>query len=90
MTPEGGCSVAFKNSFKCFLDEYVKSLTKTRETLESVESLAGEENSEIRERIVKNISGVTPKQLEVLNVIFSTVCLQMSFFEPFLMEKIEN
>ncbi|XP_075655363.1 DNA-directed RNA polymerase III subunit 1 isoform X2 [Castanea sativa] len=72
MTPEGGCSVAFKNSFKCFLDEYVKSLTKTRETLESVESLAGEENSEIRERIVKNISGVTPKQLEVfLNTCIS-------------------
>ena len=80
MTPEGGCSVAFKNSFNCFLDDYVKSLTKTRETLESVESLAGEENSEIRERVIKNISGVTPKQLEVLNVIFSIVCLQMSFF----------
>ncbi|XP_050240171.1 DNA-directed RNA polymerase III subunit 1 isoform X2 [Quercus robur] len=72
MTPEGGCSVAFKNSFKCFLDEYVKSLTKTRETLESVESLAGEENSEIRERVIKNISGVTPKQLEVfLNTCIS-------------------
>ncbi|KAK4586852.1 hypothetical protein RGQ29_023856 [Quercus rubra] len=72
MTPEGGCSVAFKNSFKCFLDDYVKSLTKTRETLESVESLAGEENSEIRERVIKNISGVTPKQLEVfLNTCIS-------------------
>ncbi|XP_030973885.1 DNA-directed RNA polymerase III subunit 1 [Quercus lobata] len=72
MTPEGGCSVAFKNSFKFFLDEYVKSLTKTRETLESVESLAGEENSEIRERVIKNISGVTPKQLEVfLNTCIS-------------------
>ncbi|XP_062171677.1 DNA-directed RNA polymerase III subunit 1 [Alnus glutinosa] len=72
MTPEGGCSVAFKNSFKSFLDEYVKSLTKTREAFESVENLAAKENSAIREKIVKNISGVTPKQLEVfLNTCIS-------------------
>jgi DNA-directed RNA polymerase III subunit RPC1 len=76
MTPEGGCSVAFKNSFKSFLDEYVKSLTKTREAFESVENLAAKENSAIREKIVKNISGVTPKQLEVLNVLFSKFCKQ--------------
>lgn len=80
MTPEGGCSVAFKNSFKSFLDEYVKSLTKTREAFESVENLAAKENSAIREKIVKNISGVTPKQLEVLNVIFSKFCMQKSVF----------
>lgn len=80
MTPEGGCSVAFKNSFKSFLDEYVKSLTKTREAFESVENLAVKENSAIREKIVKNISGVTPKQLEVLNVIFSKFCKQKSVF----------
>jgi hypothetical protein len=76
MTPEGGCSMEFKNSFKCFLDEYVKYLKKTREMLESVESLAAKENSEIRDRIVNNISGVTHKQLEVLNVIFLIVCWQ--------------
>lgn len=72
MTPEGGCSMEFKNSFKCFLDEYVKYLKKTREMLESVESLAAKENSEIRDRIVNNISGVTHKQLEVfLNTCIS-------------------
>lgn len=80
MTPEGGCSVAFKNSFKSFLDEYVKSLTKTREAFESVENFAAKENSAIREKIVKNISGVTPKQLEVLDVIFSKFCNQELVF----------
>lgn len=69
MTPEGGCSVAFKKSFQSFLDDYGKSLEKTMDTFRSVENLAAKENSEIQEKIVKNISGVTPKQLEVLNVI---------------------
>ncbi|XP_040994118.1 DNA-directed RNA polymerase III subunit 1 isoform X2 [Juglans microcarpa x Juglans regia] len=72
MTPEGGCSVAFKKSFKSFLDEYGKSLEKTMDTFKSVENLAAKENSEIQEKIVKNISGITPKQLEVfLNTCIS-------------------
>ncbi|GLT71996.1 hypothetical protein SLA2020_439710 [Shorea laevis] len=42
------------------------------EAFESVENLAAKENSAIREKIVKNISGVTPKQLEVfLNTCIS-------------------
>ncbi|KAG7947064.1 hypothetical protein I3843_14G075400 [Carya illinoinensis] len=72
MTPEGGCSVAFKKSFQSFLDDYGKSLEKTMDTFRSVENLAAKENSEILEKIVKNISGVTPKQLEVfLNTCIS-------------------
>lgn len=71
MTPEGGCSEAFKKSFRSFLDEYGKSLEKTIDTFKSVENLAAKENSEIQKKIVKNISGVTSKQLEVLNVIFN-------------------
>ncbi|KAG2670257.1 hypothetical protein I3760_14G077300 [Carya illinoinensis] len=72
MTPEGGCSVAFKKSFQSFLDDYGKSLEKTMDTFRSVENLAAKENSEIQEKIVKNISGVTPKQLEVfLNTCIS-------------------
>lgn len=79
MTPEGGCSVAFKNSFKHFLDDYVKSLAKIREAFESVENPAAKENSAIWEKMVKSISGVTSEQLEVLNVISQNVAFRSHF-----------
>ncbi|KAL5581146.1 hypothetical protein UlMin_013588 [Ulmus minor] len=65
MTPEGGCSAAFRTSLKCFLDEYSKALRRTQETFESIEGLAGIENSATVEKIVKHITGVTSRQLEV-------------------------
>ena len=59
MTPEGGCSTAFRTSLKSFLDEYVKGLKRTWETFESVEG----------RDIIQLISGVTARQLEVLNLV---------------------
>ncbi|KAF4400135.1 hypothetical protein G4B88_021349 [Cannabis sativa] len=65
LTPEGGCSAAFKTSLQSFLDEYVKALNRTQENFESKEDHSGKENSTTAEYIVKHISGVTAKQLEV-------------------------
>lgn len=70
MTPEGGCSAAFKNSLKSFLDDYVKSLKRTWETFVSIEGHTGMENSATTGNIAHLISGVTAKQLEVLNLVF--------------------
>ena len=69
MTPEGGCSTAFRTSLKSFLDEYVKGLKRTWETFESVEGRIGMENSATTKSIVQLISGVTARQLEVLNLV---------------------
>ncbi|XP_015874201.3 DNA-directed RNA polymerase III subunit 1 isoform X1 [Ziziphus jujuba] len=65
MTPEWGCSLAFKTSLKCFLDEYVMALKRTQERFGLIESLAAMENFETVEKIVLHISGVTARQLEV-------------------------
>lgn len=72
MTSEGGCSVDFQTSLKCFLDEYVTALKKARERFGLIESLAGMENSANVEKIVLHISGVTARQLEVLIIVFQT------------------
>lgn len=66
MTPEGGCSEAFRASLSDFL---IKSLAETLKNLrESL--LLGEEQYEgddrgYLEKIVLNISGITKKQLQV-------------------------
>ena len=66
MTPEGGCSGAFKMSLKSFLDEYIKSLKSSWDTFDLTEACAGTENAETTKPIIQNISGVTARQLEVL------------------------
>lgn len=70
MTPEGGCSAAFKTSLKSFLDEYVKSLKRTWQTGESTVDPAKMENSATTEKIVQQITEATARQLEVLTVVF--------------------
>ncbi|GMN24464.1 hypothetical protein TIFTF001_000573 [Ficus carica] len=65
MTPEGGCSAAFKTSLKNFLDEYVKSLKRTWETCDSTKDRVKKENFAIVKQIVQQISGATARQLEV-------------------------
>lgn len=70
MTSEGGCSVSFKLSLKCFIDEYITALRKAQERFGLIESLAGIENSATVEKIVLHISGVTARQLEVLIIAF--------------------
>ncbi|GMN24465.1 hypothetical protein TIFTF001_000572 [Ficus carica] len=65
MTPEGGCSAAFKTSLKSFLDEYIKSLKRTWQTGESTVDSVKMENSATTEKIVQQITGATARQLEV-------------------------
>ncbi|KAK9920884.1 hypothetical protein M0R45_029422 [Rubus argutus] len=65
MTPEDGLSMGFKSSIQHFLDECGKALRKTRETLLLNQSSGCEVKSATLEKIVKNISGVTSRQLEV-------------------------
>ncbi|XP_031105563.1 DNA-directed RNA polymerase III subunit 1-like isoform X2 [Ipomoea triloba] len=65
-TPDGGCSAAFCNSLKEFIENNcVASLEKTRKDLK----LDGEHNAgedlDALESITLNISGVTRKQLQV-------------------------
>ncbi|XP_024019134.1 DNA-directed RNA polymerase III subunit 1 [Morus notabilis] len=65
MTPEGGCSAAFKNSLKSFLDNYVKAFKRTWDPCESTEGHAKMENSATTKNIVLQLSGATARQLEV-------------------------
>ncbi|KAL6203139.1 hypothetical protein ACLB2K_026842 [Fragaria x ananassa] len=65
MTPDGGCSMGFKNSIEQFLDEYVKALRKTQEAFLLNQSPGWEVKSATLQIIVQNISGVTPRQLKV-------------------------
>lgn len=89
MTSEGGCSVDFQTSLKCFLDEYVTALKKARERFGLIESLAGMENSATVEKIVLHISGVTARQLEVLIIVSRTFnnCYIFPFPFPILFSK---
>lgn len=83
MTPEGGCSAAFKDSLKSFLDGYVNSLKRTWDTCESVESLSGMDDSGTTRKIIQNISSLTARQLEVLSYVFLVgLKILLSFF-PF-------
>ncbi|KAK9279694.1 hypothetical protein L1049_013374 [Liquidambar formosana] len=64
MTPEGGCSEAFKGSLLVFLEEYKKRVEGTRKALGlDVERVEGK--IEVLENVAQNISGVTSKQLQV-------------------------
>ncbi|KAM5559842.1 DNA-directed RNA polymerase III subunit 1-like [Rosa sericea] len=65
MIPEDGLSMCFKSSIEKFLDEYGKAQRKTQETFLLNQSSGWEVKSAILENIVKNISGVTSRQLEV-------------------------
>lgn len=80
MTPEGGCSAAFKTSLNSFLDEYVKSLKRTWQMGESTVDPVKMENSATTEKIVQQITGATARQLEVLAVVF----LMLLHYSPFL------
>ncbi|KAL6133376.1 hypothetical protein ACLB2K_065613 [Fragaria x ananassa] len=65
MIPEDGLSMGFKSSIEKFLDEYVKTPSKTQENMMLNQSTGWEVKSETLEKIVKSISGVTSRQLEV-------------------------
>ena len=72
MTPDGGCSDAFKESLSKFIEECSERLECTRKMLTlTVEQVEGE-NLNVLENVAQNISGVTSRQLQVLNVLTSS------------------
>ncbi|CAI9105246.1 OLC1v1004130C1 [Oldenlandia corymbosa var. corymbosa] len=72
MTPEGGCSVAFRDSLAKFLkDKCVTCLKNTIEDLKSDADQNGGNNQDHLQNISLNISGITAQQLEV----FLRVCI---------------
>lgn len=73
MSPSGGCSEAFCESLKEFLqNESITSLERTRRNLKLDAEHNAADNCEALESIALNISGVTHKQLQVH---FSPICL---------------
>ncbi|XP_058109982.1 DNA-directed RNA polymerase III subunit 1 isoform X4 [Magnolia sinica] len=62
VTPEGGCSAAFKESLSDFLKKSVVALRKTRRELGLDEDKVGEH---VLENVAANISGITSQQLQV-------------------------
>ncbi|KAE9463493.1 hypothetical protein C3L33_04598, partial [Rhododendron williamsianum] len=71
MTPDGGCSDAFKTSLSEFIQECNTRLRSTRKALKLDDEQVEEENRNILENVAQNISGVTSKQLQV----FSETCI---------------
>ncbi|KAF7153706.1 hypothetical protein RHSIM_Rhsim01G0223300 [Rhododendron simsii] len=71
MTPDGGCSDAFKTSLAEFIQECNTRLRSTRKALKLDDEQVEEENRNILENVAQNISGVTSKQLQV----FSETCI---------------
>ncbi|KAI8573806.1 hypothetical protein RHMOL_Rhmol01G0304200 [Rhododendron molle] len=65
MTPDGGCSDAFKTSLSEFIQECNTRLRSTRKALKLDDEQVEEENRNILENVAQNISGVTSKQLQV-------------------------
>lgn len=72
MTPEGGCSEAFRDSLSKFLKQ--KCAVNLRNTMQNLgidENLHGQEHCRSIVEICSNISGITSRQLEV----FLQVCI---------------
>lgn len=69
MTPEGGCSMAFNDKLSDFLRKCTERSQSTRRALKLDEGqLTGGEELKLLENIAQNISGITPRQLEVFEL----------------------
>lgn len=64
-----GCSDAFKTNLSGFLEECKERYKNTRNALGLHGEHVGEENLDFREKFAKHISGITSKQLQVVNDI---------------------
>ncbi|XP_052199339.1 DNA-directed RNA polymerase III subunit 1 isoform X2 [Diospyros lotus] len=71
MTPDGGCSDAFKKSLSDFFQECSRRLKNTRMALKLDGGQVEGENRKILEIVAQNISGLTSQQLQV----FSDTCI---------------
>ncbi|XAR60510.1 DNA-directed RNA polymerase [Bertholletia excelsa] len=65
MTPEGGCSDAFKNSLSEFIQECSRRAESTRAALKLDDEQVEVRNYKILESVAQNISGLTSRQLQV-------------------------
>ncbi|XP_042421981.1 DNA-directed RNA polymerase III subunit 1-like isoform X2 [Zingiber officinale] len=65
MSPEGGCSDCFKRSLSDFVHKRVTAWEYTRKALQLNEAVVGEKCSGALENVAANISGISPRQLEV-------------------------
>ncbi|XP_028071827.1 DNA-directed RNA polymerase III subunit 1 isoform X2 [Camellia sinensis] len=81
MTPDGGCSDAFKESLSEFIQECSRRLKRTRKALKLDDEQVEGENCNILENVAQNISGVTSRQLQV----FSEIC-----FSRYHLKRIES
>lgn len=69
VSPEGGCSSAFKKSLSDFLNNRVAAFKKTRSALQLDENYVGSRNSNKIENVAANIAGITSKQLKVGSIV---------------------
>ncbi|XP_042427158.1 DNA-directed RNA polymerase III subunit 1-like isoform X1 [Zingiber officinale] len=65
MSPEGGCSDCFKRSLSDFVQKRVTAWEYTRKALQLNEAVVGEKCAGALENVAANISGISPRQLEV-------------------------
>ncbi|CAL9096720.1 unnamed protein product [Musa textilis] len=65
MSPEGGCSAAFKKLLSDFIHKRVSALENMRKSLKLDEINIGRKDSTVLENVAAKISGISSKQLEV-------------------------
>lgn len=65
MTPEGGCSTAFKDSILKFVENKVASLEKTRMLFKLDDEKFGVQKTNILESLSARLSGISDRQLKV-------------------------
>ncbi|KMZ71142.1 DNA-directed RNA polymerase [Zostera marina] len=65
MTPEGGCSTAFRDSILKFIENKVESLEKTRMLFKLDDEKFGVQKSDILESLSARLSGISDRQLKV-------------------------
>lgn len=65
MSPEGGCSAAFKKLLTDFVNSRVVLMRNTRRALKLDEDHTEQKDISLTERIAANISGISSKQLQV-------------------------
>ncbi|CAL9179969.1 unnamed protein product, partial [Musa hybrid cultivar] len=65
MSPEGGCSAAFKKLLSDFVHKRVSALANMRKSLKLDETDMGRKDSTVLENVAAKISGISSKQLEV-------------------------
>lgn len=77
ISPEGGCSAAFKDSLSEFINKLVDSVKKSRTALQLDENCLGKKDSSVMESVAANISGISSRQIQV----FLETCISRYHFK---------